>query len=178
MAGSVFSGMATAKPKGDYAYIGPGDYIVHINQFGTKKTRKGPEGIFFNVTIVAVLDTTAAAKANMQPHRPGEKATWMVTTASDTALPTMKRAIMNVTGVPEEMVDEQFCEALASAAQPLAGMYVLYQGNQITTKKGISITDRRFVRRFSKSELMANAQAMANIEHLKLSLENADDKAK
>lgn len=175
MAGSVFSGMGTTKPKGDFAYIGPGDYIVHINRFGTKQTRKGPTGIFFNVTIVAILDTTAAVKANMQPHRVGEKVSWMVTTASDTALPTMKRAIMNVTGVHEDKVDEEFCESLASAAQPLSGMFVLYQGNQITTKKGISITDRRFARRYSKAEIMANAQAMAAVEHLKLSLDNADD---
>lgn len=174
MAGSVFAGMGTTKPRGDFAYIGPGDYLVHVNQFGTKQTRKGAGAIFFNMTIVAVLDTTACVKANTPPHRPGEKCSWLVTTDKDTSLPTMKRAIMTLTGVAEDLVNEEFCEQLASAAQPLAGYYATYSGNQVTTKKGVTITDRRFTRKWGKAELQARADVLAVIEQLKLNLNNAD----
>ena len=63
---------------------------------------------------------------------------------------------------------------LASAAKPLAGYYATYSGNQVTTKKGVTITDRRFTRKWGKAELQARADVLAVIEQLKLNLNNAD----
>lgn len=173
-AGSVFGGISGVKPKGDYNYIGAGDYIVYVNEFGVKKTRKGPMSIFFNLTILAVLDTSECVKWNVSPHRVGEAATWMVTLDKDSALPQIKRALMNLTTVDENQVTEEFCESLCAANQPLRGYIASYSGKNVKTKeKGIVITDRKFVKPFTKSQCLANAELMAGVKKLGLSIDNS-----
>ncbi len=172
-AGSVFGGISGVKPKGDYSYVGPGDYVVYINEFSVKKTRKGPMSIFFNFTIVAVLDTTECTKWNVSPHRVGETVTWLVTLDKDSALPQIKRALMNLTTVDENQVTEEFCESLCAANQPLRGYIAHYAGKNVKTKeKGLIITDRKFVRPFTKSQCLANAEITAGVQRLSLSIDN------
>ena len=88
---SLFSGIGNTKPRGDYSYMGPGDYLVYINEFSSKLNRAKVGRIFFNLTVVAVLDDTEAVKAAMAPHRVGDTSTWMMDVSKDATLPTLKR---------------------------------------------------------------------------------------
>jgi hypothetical protein len=175
MSGSVFSGVSGIKPRGDFNYIGPGNYLLNIEEFKTSKDRKGIGTVFFRLRIVDVIDPTLCVRANVLPHRVGETLSWLWKMDGDMSLPAIKRALMTLTGVAEEKITEEFCEQCASAAQPLAGMFVTYEGKQITTKKGASITDRRFVRRVGKLELQGNPVWAKACTELKLSLDNAYD---
>ena len=173
---SLFSGIGQKQARGDYSYIGPGDYLVYINEFSSKLNRAKVGRIFFNLTVVAVLDDTEAVKAAMAPHRVGDTSTWMMDVSKDATLPTLKRALMQVTGVPEAEVTEDFCEALASAAQPLKGYFMEYHGQQIKTKeKGNLITLRSFRRRWTRAMVEANAEVMKNVQLLKLDVTRAGD---
>lgn len=172
-AGSVFNNISNVKPRGDYAYIESGDYIVHVNEFKAGKNRKGLDIVFFNLKIVSVLDTTDCVKWNQAPHGVGQDVSWLVTLDKDSSLPQMKKALMVLTGVDEAGIDGPTCDAFVSAAQPLRGMFAHYSGKKVKTKKDILITDRRFVRPFSKDQLLSMAEVMANIKALKLSIDQA-----
>lgn len=132
-----FKGMGARQPQRDSEFMKSGRYVSRIDKFSFGKTRSNREFALFNLTILAVVDDTEAAKDPKGPHRVGDKASWMLMSDVDASAPALKAAIMTLTGEqdPEELDDDVF-EKLASAANPLGGLFCEIDCRVITTKKG------------------------------------------
>lgn len=151
---SPFAGISAAKASRDSEYFRAGRYLTYIRGFKASQNRAKVPIVMFELTVVAVLDAAAASSEPKGAHRVGESTTWLMQLTKDATLPNLKAAIKAITGVPEEEVTETFCDQLASANQPLAGLFVEWDNRVITTKaKGQPFTQVKARRRWSAEEV-------------------------
>jgi hypothetical protein len=171
---SLFKGMSEAKARRDGDYTRPGSYLCYLDNFITKTNRGEIPVVIFEMVVVAVLDVTNADKVGKPPHRVGERISWVMQLPRDTTKPNVKRALMNITGVPETMVDDSFCNQLASSAQPLRGLFVECSGQEIKTKAGNPFTQTMLKRAWSSEELKRLPGLDVTLQALSLSTAMAD----
>lgn len=150
---SAFKGIKDKKAPINSEYFRAGKYLTYINSFKQIKNRNEEDRIVFELTIVAVLDESAAAKEPQGPHTVGSKVGWISNPKKDAALPAVKAALMAITGVQEDSIDQAFCDGLSSEAQPLKGMYVEWSNQVIATKAGAPFTVVRAKRRWNAEEV-------------------------
>lgn len=179
--GSPFKGIDGKQATRDSEYMRAGRYLAYINEFKTGENRNNVPNVRFATTILAVLDDTNAVKDPKGAHAVGHKASWVMSFAKDNTMPNLKAAVMAITGVPEEEVDQEFCDNLTSSEQPLQGMVVEFDNDIIkyTPKNGASdqpslFTQVKIRRRWSKAEVLEHVEE-AVFERLGLSTDNIDD---
>lgn len=171
---SPFAGITAAKASRDSEYLRAGRYLTYLRKFFVRANRGNVPCVIFELTIVSVLDPSAAAAEPKGPHRAGENVSWLMQLPKDTTMPNLKAAIKAITGVPEEMVTEDFCDQLAAASQPMAGYFVEWDNRVITTRgKGQPFTQVRARRRWSKAEVDAGVDKTL-LDALKIDSSKAD----
>jgi hypothetical protein len=170
---SPFAGISAAKASRDSEYFRAGRYLTYIRSFITRANRSKVPVVIFELTVVAVLDPSAAANEPKGAHRVGESVSWLMQLPKDTTMPNLKAAIKAITGVPEEEVTESFCDALASANQPMAGFFVEWDNRVIKTKKGEPFTQVKARRRWSADEVKQGVPETV-LASLKLDTSRAD----
>lgn len=171
---SPFAGISAAKASRNSEYFRAGRYLTYIRSFKATTNRARMPIVLFEMTIVSVLDATAAASEPKGAHNVGESVTWLMQLAKDATLPNLKAAIKAITGVPEEEVTEEFCDQLSSANQPMAGFFVEWDNRVITTKsKGTPFTQVKARRRWSAAEVNEGVPK-AVLEALRIDTSKAD----
>ncbi len=171
---SPFAGISAAKASRDGEYIRAGRYLTYLRKFFTRANRGGIPTVIFELTVVSVLDPSAAVAEPKGPHRPGENVSWLMQLPKDTTMPNLKAAIKAITGVAEADVTEEFCDQLAAATQPMAGYFVEWDNRVITTRQGKPFTQVKARRRWSKAEVDAGVDIKI-LEALKIDSSKADD---
>lgn len=170
----AFAGINKIGAARDTEYFRAGRYLTYIRAFKEFKNRKGIEKAAFEMTIVAVLDASHAAKEPKGPHDVGHKVSWLYDPMRDAAGPDFKLAVMVITGVPEDQVTPEFCSQLASQANPLEGYFVEWENTVIQTKAGNPFTVIKARRRWSKADVLAKIPK-AVLDSLKINADRADD---
>lgn len=171
---SPFRGISDTQQTRDSEYFRAGRYLAHVNAFKTGQNRKNVPNVAIETTIVAVLDDTKAAKDPQGVHGVGDKASWVQSFSSDNTMPNLKAAVMAMTGVDAEAVNEEFCQELTSEDQPLQGIYVIFDNDMVMTKKGEPFTVVRIKRRLSAEEVLQHVE-QDQLDKLELTLDGADE---
>ena len=175
----LFKGMADAKASRSSDYIRPGTYLCYLREFFAKTNRKEQGVVGFGFTVVATLDDTEVTRTGKQPHRTGEDVSWVMQLHKDSTKPNLKRALMNITGVPEAQVTDEFCEALASTSQPIKGFFIEVRAREIMTKGTDGspphlFTQVTLVRRWGKAEVEALPGVQIVLDGLKIDTSRAE----
>lgn len=126
---SLFDGIDKAEIQKRREYVRPGRYVVRIDGLKTGMTRKKLAFFVANMTVVHVVDVTAAANDNRGPHRVGDSPSWMTMATWDTFLPTVKGLVFFLAqgaGMAENEsdVDKEALEMAVGDNQPFAGMFL------------------------------------------------------
>lgn len=150
---SMFKGIGDAKSSINSDYIRAGRYLTYVKAFKSHRNRAEQRQAFFELIVVAVLDDSQAAAEPDGPHRVGDNVTRMWTLNKDAALPDLKLTLKTITGMAEDQITEAVCEQLASAANPLEGLFVEWSGRVGKTKQGHPFTYVDVKRRWSADEV-------------------------
>lgn len=116
-------------------WLRAGRYILGIDKFEGKQTRKGVPAAFLEMTVLHVVDDTAAAMEQGGAHRIGDKVTWFFGLQHDGAWNSLKSALAKITGAAVEDITREVCQELSASDQPLRGMAIEADGRIIMTKE-------------------------------------------
>lgn len=145
---NFFGKIETVNAQRDSEFLRAGRYLVAINKFIGKELRDGGgKAALFELTVLKVLDDTAAAQEPKGPHLPGDKTTWMFMLRYDAAWSALKGALAAILGVKPEAVTGKECNECAASDQPLAGMVLELDGKVIVTKGNQRPLNRVVVKR-------------------------------
>lgn len=138
MAGNIFKGIGGVKASADAVYIRPGDYIVSIDRIKQDESRKKVDYIAFEMTVLKTINekpmTFADGSQKPNSHRPGEQVSHLLMFDNDMALPNLKAIVMALFNCEEGEVTDELCLQMVSDSQPMAGMIVKIECNEIITK--------------------------------------------
>jgi len=127
---SIFDGIEKASSTNGSNYIKKGLHTLKILSLREKKGFKGESAI----AEFEVVESTA--------HETGSEVVWVLnfTNQPEMSLGNLKGFLAAVTGVEEDKVDSKGAARAFSKDQPLAGVLVKVQGDEILTKKGTPFT--------------------------------------
>jgi hypothetical protein len=129
--------MGSVDPSRDSEWLRAGRYLTKLVGFTFGKKRSGIDYALLRFQVLAILDDSEAHNPACVggPHRPGDLTSWMFHGDKDVAKPSLKAALMKITGLPAEAVDDAAVEQLASSSQPLAGLFVEVDGRMAVAQK-------------------------------------------
>lgn len=160
----------SATGKRETSWFRAGRYILAIDKFEGRETRKKTPAAFLEMTVLHVVDDAAAAMEKDGPHRVGDKVTWFFGLQHDGAWDSLKSALAKIAGVAIEDVTKDVCKELASSDQPLRGMAIETDGRVMTTKgKGLPINMITVKRVVEKAEVESMMDPMV-LKSLKVTL--------
>lgn len=156
MTQNFFGKIDTVNASRDSEWIRAGRYLCYIRGFKGRMTRAGVQAAFLELTILAVLDDSAAASEPKGPHRVGDKTTVYYGLNKDAAWPALKAHIAAIMGCPADQVTSQVLSEASADDQPLAGMVIEVDGKIILTQKHEKPFNKLVVkRRLEKAEVEA-----------------------
>lgn len=127
----VFSGIKEARANQGGVYPLPGNYVCEIQSCKIGESRKKEPFFVADLKIIS---------SDNDERKVGTIMSWMAMSSWDGFEGMVKAFIMGVMGVPEEEIDEDVADSAISEEQPLAGMFVRLQAQNVKTKKGTDFT--------------------------------------
>jgi hypothetical protein len=157
---SLFDGIENAEIQKRREYVKPGRYVMRIDGLKTGMTRKKLSFFVANMTVVHVVDITAAANDNRGPHRVGDSPSWMTMATWDTFLSTVKGLIYVLAqsaglAQSESEVDKASIEMAVGDTQPFAGMFLEIDAVNVPKRESADVfTQVRPVRVWTTDEVL------------------------
>ena len=133
----VYAGIENAEPMSGGVYFEPGLYIVLINACKGRRTRKGADAF--------IAETTILQSSNSE-RPPGVHCTWMQTSDKEGWLGRVRGFCAEASDAEVKEVDEPAVEAIVSSANPLEGVVIRAEAQNVKTKAGGIVTAIRWQR--------------------------------
>lgn len=150
----MFSGIEKANASRNSEYLRAGRYLLYVKKFKGQVARSKANQAVLEFSVVSVLDSSAASAEPLGPHRVGDTVAWIMDLAKDASMPSLKAALAVMVGCPPEEITDETTEQLASAANPLEGLFVEFDNRIVPmVKKQGTFTKRTARRRWSKEEV-------------------------